>query len=250
MFAPSPFTEGFTDQPSSPNLSEMSAAKRARTAEVVLYTDVDVSKLSLSVRDTEKYGKMVTAVIDGQVPHINLTPGCSLQVLFGFDMGGKMEPRSFNSEAAAKPNESLSLRVVVESAQAEILRKLDDKCRELYADKGLEGDWMPMLATPALEENLPDFARTVRLHVCLKGECTDITVKDGVEVRGGSGWEFLNSFEAGRGGFRYASVKAAVKPRVWAVGGKCGVSLAVTQLVVRPEQKPVVQNAFADDDKW
>ena len=137
MFAPSPFAAGYTDQPSSPNLSEMSAAKRARTAEDAHYIDVDVSKLSLSVRDVEKYGKFVTAVIDGQVPHLNLTPGCSLQVLFGLDMGGKMEPRSFNcpgnADAAAKPNESLSLRVGTPLQQN---RAFASKSRKAQASPG------------------------------------------------------------------------------------------------------------------
>ena len=248
MFAPSPFKAGYPDsdlQTDSSELDEMSAAKRARTAEIVPYTEVDVSKLELSVREDEKYGKFVTVMMDEKIPHLNLTPGCSLKVLFGLDMGGKMEPRSFNSDAAAKPNESLSLRVVVERAAADVLQKFDRKCQELYEEKGLKGEWMPMLATPGMQGNytLPDFARLARLQVCLKGDCTAITVKDGDEVLSGSGWEWLNSFEAGKKGFRYASIKAAVKPRVWAVGGKCGVSLAVTQLMVKVE-KPVVQNIF------
>ena len=228
----------------------MSAPKRARVAEAVAYTEVDTAKLTLNVREDEKHGKFLSVLLDGHVPHINLTPVGSLHVLYGFDMGGKLEPRSFNSDAAAKPNESLGLRVVVEDQLAATLRDIDDRCRDLYAENGLVGEWMPLLSRQKEDENLKDFERTVKLQICLKGDCAALKIMDGNEVLKGAGWDFLKAQEAGHCGFRGANVKVAVRPRIWAVAGKCGVSLAATQLFVKPGEKPAMKDVFADDAEW
>ena len=250
MFGAAPSFAGYSDSPISSLSEVMSAPKRARVAEAVAYTEVDTAKLTLNVREDEKHGKFLSVLLDGHVPHINLTPVGSLHVLYGFDMGGKLEPRSFNSEAAAKPNESLSLRVVVESPLLEALREFDEKCRKLYEAAGLEGDWMPLLAYPNKLNEIPDYAMLARLQICLKGDRAALKILDGNEVLKGAGWDFLKAQEAGHCGFRGANVKVAVRPRIWAVAGKCGVSLAATQLFVKPGEKPAMKDVFADDAEW
>ena len=242
MFAQSPFT--VSDSHSHSN-SEAMASKRPRTAEAISHYEVDPSKLSLTVNDGKEGRKFVHVVLDDVIPLINLTPTGSLKVVYGFDMTGKMEPRSFNSDAPAKPNESLGLRVAVDNDLAKTLQRMDDRCHELCEEmKGgnMAEEWMHLLSTTKEGHSL-----TVKLHIGLKGECTAIKFLDS-EVKKGEGWDFVKEIDPD--GFRYAVVKAAVKPKIWEVAGKCGVSLVVTELFVKPEPKPVKKAIFADDIEW
>jgi hypothetical protein len=234
----------------------MSAAKRARVAEAVTFDQLDLSKLT--IRKREASGKTYTdLLLDNDIPHINLTPGTSLAVKFGFDMTGIIEPRSFHPntklEKEPKPHESLSLGVTVDGELEATLVRLDDRCRELYAEAGLEGEWKPLVSEPHTQ-----FKRYAKLQVGLKGDCADLRIQDGDELKQGSGWDFMQACEASvcntnnecERGFSYAKVKVSAKLRLWSVAGKCGISLAPIYLVIKPQPKPKAANPFADDIEW
>ena len=48
--------------------------------------------------------------------------------------------------------------------------------------------------------------------------------------------------------FRHAEMKLVVRvKKIWNVSGKAGLKLEATQIVLRPTERPVEANVFADD---
>ena len=256
MFAPSPLAgpQSYSLDTLNSDPAEMSAAKRARVAEAMPLAQLDLTKLTIDKRTVD--GKTIYDILlDGEIPHINLTPGTSLDVKFGFDMIGETEQRSFHPDSKVDPkaakNESLGFALSVDRDLETMLERLDDRCRELCAAAGLEGEWKPFISHP-----YPTFKRYVNLKVGLKGVCTDLRIQDGDELKQGSGWDFLQACEAsicgkdyGRG-FSTAKVKVSVKLRPWSMNGKCSVSVAPVFLVIKPQPKPIKATPFDDDIEW
>jgi len=260
MFAPPPF-EGPNSYPldafSDP--ATMSATKRPRVAEALRFEQLDLSKVTFNQREVDKK-TYEDILLDGDIPHLNLTPGTSLDVKFGFDMTGTVEKRSFHPGAKVEPqpNESLSLAVSVGRELEEVLQRLDDHCRELCTAFGVKGEWVPLLSHP-----YPQFRRYAKLRVGLKGDCAELRIHDDGELKQGSGWEFLRTCEASVSGsdgfapgFSYAKVKASVKLRLWKTAGtadtagKCGISMAPVYLIIKPQPRPKLANPFADDNEF
>ena len=249
MFAPSPFTVTHSVTHSTHSDVEAMAVKRARMTEAVPYTEVDFEKLSLNVREDKDKRKFIDLVSDGFVPHMNLTPTGSLEVIYGFEMTGSMENRSFNSTAEAKSkNESLSIVVSCLAELATTLKLIDERCNLLYFNQGFKGEWKTLVP-----DGSDEGSKNVRMHVCLKGDCTPIKVKAD-EMLKGEGFDFLKTCPGSEVGFRSAKVKITVKPRIWEITGKtglaAGVSLAATFLFIQPGAKKAHVDPFADDDEF
>jgi hypothetical protein len=259
MFAPSPLA-GQTYSTNTPNSDPaMSAAKRARTNDVP-YTEVDAEKLSLKIRKDDKDGRVYLDLLDedGNVPHLKLTPkGSSLEVVFGFDMDGRGERRSFHPPDTkpaeppqivqrAQKNESLSMVVVAPSELTIALSRIEKRCRDLYFEAGCAGEWKWLL--PNREEN--SCPKNLRIQVGLKGACTPLKVKvaEGPPLLG-EGFDFLKACPGSEFGYRSAKVKVTVAPRIWEIKGFCGMSLSATFLFLEPG-KAVIKDPFADDEDF
>ena len=135
MSSPSPFfpkeTLVASNSPSSAMAS--SSAKRAKIVAALNYSDVDTAQVQMKVHQGA-VGSNFWLNIDGEVPRINLTPAGSAKVLYGFDVIGSYDKRSFNSTITTKPppNESLGIRVQVSGELQFFLKTLDKRCEELY----------------------------------------------------------------------------------------------------------------------
>ena len=224
------------------------AAKRAKVVAAVAFSDCDPSKLEVKTHKDEKGAVYYHAALGGEAPRFNLTPAGCLKVIYGFDMAGAVEMRSFNSKVLAKPNESLGIRVQVADELLDFLGKLDRQCRELFQQTGASHEWSPMVAHNDKYNN-----DTVKLSVGLTGQCAALKVRVGDEVLKGEGWQFLkDNADDPRSAFSGAEAKVAVKLRLWTQDKKAGVSLVATQLFLKPREKPAVveEDAFADDIDW
>ena len=223
------------------------AAKRVKIAAAAPFSDCDPSKVEVRSHKDETGAVYYHAALDGEVPRFNLTPDGALKVIYGFDMAGAVEQRSFNSNKPAKPNESLGIRVQVADELLDFLGKLDQQCRELFRQTGASHEWSPMVAHNSKYNN-----DTVKLSVGLTGQCTALKVKVDNDVRKGEGWQFLKeNSDDSRSAFSGAEIKVVVKLRLWTQEKKAGVSLVATQLFLKPREKlVVVEDAFADDIDW
>ena len=88
---------------------------------------------------------------------------------------------------------------------------------------------------------------TAKVAVVLAGDgLTKLAVvKDGA-VKRGEGYDFLNGFSTT---FARSEVKVVIKvKKLWCLAGKAGLSLEVTQLVLRPTGKPEEEDAFCNDN--
>ena len=228
-------------EPSSPISQEMEPAqKKARVEAAPSFNDVVVSDIKFKLGRDEK---TILAELDGEQITFNLTPEGSLKVVYGFDMEGVMEKRSFNSQDVEKAaNESLAIRVKLSLPLIDFLEDLDSKCRMLHTEMNKTDEWIPLISY-----NEKYKTATVKLRVCLSGYCTALKVIDGTEIKRGRGWNFLKAFGQS---FTQADAKAAVKLRVYRMNGKAGISLGATELFLKPNEQTERVETFADDVEW
>ena len=221
-----------------------SPAKKARVEEPKPFQQLDVDAMTMKIVDG-KDEKYYVALLNNEVIEFLLTPAEPTKITWGFDMEGSVEERSFNCAAVkSKGNENLSIRVELGDEQAEFLQKVDEKMQGLFGEK-LE--WTPMVTRNPLFNK-----GTAKLQVCLKGNEAALTLlkfKPGDVVERGHGWDFLKQFaEADKGrrnAFTGAEVKAVVKLRAWKMTDKdgkvrAGVSMAATQLFIKPKPHVIV----------
>ena len=221
-----------------------SAAKKARMSEPTPYSELDVSSIVMKVHEDDN-GKYVHAVLDGYIPIVNLTPTGSMKIVWGFDMIGSVDKKSFNSPGTeGKANESLSIRVSLDDSQTAFIKNVEAKCKELYKEIAPKHEWQSMVS-----HNTYHDCQTVTLKICLKGQCTALKILEEGQVIKGAGWDFLKSTKGSSGGFKDGDIKAVVKPRIWTQNGKVSISLDATQVFIKPGEKVTV-DAFADDCEW
>ena len=91
---------------------------------------------------------------------------------------------------------------------------------------------------------------SVKVTVILKGEeLTKIAVVADGKVTRGEGWDFLKDYVDAGNTFRHAEVKLVAKvKKLWHVGGKAGIKLEATEIVLRPTERPRAAEAFGDDE--
>ena len=204
------------------------------------FKDIDVREITFKLgRD----GVTNLAELGGEQVQFNLTPQGSLKVVYGFDMDGRLEQRSFNCPGVeAKASESLAIRVKLDDAQLDFLETLENWCKQCPSVKGKE--WIPLIS-------YNDKYRTAsaKLRVALTGSCANLKIL-GYKVKKGMGWQFLK--ENAVGNFTAADVKAVVKLRVYTMGDKAGISLAATELFLKPQEHVETETieTFADDVAW
>ena len=220
------------------------AAKRARI-EVTPFQEIDLDKFALKNNGKGKNGHNTYPLIASEPIRFNLTPAGWFQAPFGFDISGKYELPSFLGgpapEKAGTP-EGLSLRLNLQTEQAEFLNKLDTVSQKAFADI-VEAVWNPLVITDEVRK-----LDSCKVKVILKGaDLTKLTiVKNGVVTRG-EGWDFLMGFLIGSNNCSRAEVKLTARvKKLWNVAKKAGLSLEATQLVLRID-KPIEEEAFPDD---
>ena len=229
------------------------AAKKARIEEPKPFQELDVDAMTLKIVEG-KNDKFYIALLENEVIRFLLTPDEPTRITWGFDMGGTVEARSFNSKAKAKGNESLSIRVELGKEQAEFLEKVDEKMR------GLFGTEEAFKWTPMVSKNDKYDKPTAKLQVCLSGEDSALTLlkfKPGDVVERGHGWDFLKGFAEAeknrRNAFTGAEAKVVVKLRAWKrtdIDGvlKAGVSMAASQIFIKPKAREIIEDADILED--
>ena len=87
--------------------------------------------------------------------------------------------------------------------------------------------------------------------VTLKGEeLTKIAVVANNKVTRGEGWDFLKEYIDSGNTFRNSEVKLTARvKKLWNAGGKAGIQLEATQIVLRPGDRPTEKAAFDDDSE-
>ena len=229
------------------------AAKKARLEDPKSFQELNVDAMTLKIVDG-KTDKFYIALLDNEVIRFLLTPDEPTKITWGFDTSGAVEQRSFHKGAAAKGNESLSIRVELDSEQAEFLEKVDEKMKGFFgADEAFE--WSPMV-----NKNEKYDKPTAKLNVCLSGDDSALTLlkfKPGDVVERGHGWEFLKGYADAeknrRNAFTGAEAKMVAKLRAWKMTDKdgkvrAGVSLAATQLFIKPKPRIVIEEADILED--
>ena len=223
------------------------ATKRARVEIVVpAYSAVQLNEFTLKDNGKGENGHKASPLVAGTTIRFNLTPDGWLKTPFGFDVDSKFEKPSFlggkDPKRAGIP-EGLNLRFNLQQAEIEFLQELDDAAKRAFAELA-KATWNPMLSENALYNST-----SVKATVVLKGDdLTEIAVVADNKVTRGEGWEFLKGFIDEGNTFKHADVKLTVRvTKLWHVGGKAGLKLQATQLVLRPSEKPREAAAFADD---
>ena len=227
-------------------MASESAQKKARIMAPPAFGDIQVKDVSFKLGRDEK---TILALVEDCQTQFNLTPEGSVKVIYGFDMDGSTEKRSFNcpdvqpfaNGSSTARSESLAIRVKLSLPLQDFLEDLDNKCRMLYKDFGDE-EWMPLV-----NYNEKYQTASVKLRVCLTGYCTPLKVLDGAQVKKGSGWAFLTEFGQN---FTQADAKAVVKLRVYKMNGKAGISLGAAELFLKPNERDERPETFADDVEW
>ena len=222
-------------------LAMASAAKKAKL-EVTAFTQIDLEKLTLKQLGKSKNGQtMVFPLVAGEAIRTNLTPNDWFTAPFGFDLSGTYEKPSFLGGKAPETldyPESLSLKLNLQEAQGEFLMKLDEAAQKAYAETS-PAKWSPLVTGK-------DKYTSCKVSVVLRGAgLTKLVVVEDGAVKRGQSFEFLESFKKN---FRYAEVKLVVRvKKLWCMGGKAGLSLEATQLVLKPTARPEEEDAFSND---
>ena len=230
------------------------AAKKARLEDPKSFQELNVDAMTLKIVDG-KTDKFYVALLDNEVIRFLLTPDEPTKITWGFDTSGAVEQRSFHKGGVvAKGNESLSIRVELDSELAEFLEKVDAKMKGLFGtDEELE--WSPMV-----NKNEKYDKPTAKLNVCLSGDDSTLTLlkfKPGDVVECGHGWEFLKGYADAeknrRNAFTGAEAKMVAKLRAWKMTDKdgkvrAGVSMAATQLFIKPKPRIVIEEADILED--
>ena len=213
--------------------------KRAKI-EIASFEQLNLEKFSLVQVGKTKKDQKIYANIDGKPIRANLSPNDWLSTRFGFDTSGQYEKPSFLGGKAPERKgcpESLSLKVTLNSTQLDFIQKLDEAAQNAFAEIS-PGKWNPLIASGYSQ---------IKVSVVLAGDGLTqlMVVKDG-KVHRGEGFDFLKTFD---GSFNNAQVKLVLRVRkVWQHTGKAGLSLEATQLCLKPTERPVEENVFADED--
>jgi len=225
-------------------------AKKARTEPPKSFKEIDVEVMELKEVEGKKKEKYLLCLSGNQVPCFLLTPDEPAKIIWGFDMNGAVEERSFNSEKEATGNESLSIRVELDKEQVEFLEKLEAKYKTLL-NVGVE-IWKPLL-TKKDQYDTP----STTISVGLSGEESSLTLlkfKQGDAVEKGHGWTFLKTQadieKPIRNAFTGAEIKTIVKLRAYRIvnhEGKlqAGLKLAAAELFIKPKPRVVID--FLED---
>lgn len=231
------------------------AAKKVRVEEPKPFRALDVDAMTVKVVDgrEEQY---YLPLLDNESIRFLLTPEEPSTIIWGFDMEGVVEQRSFNSSMQPKKSgsENLSIRIDIGKEQADFLEKLDEKMQALF---GADATWVPMVSKNDKFEK-----PTTKLNVCLRGDDANLTllkVKRGDgPVEKGHGWDFLKTVAIDTRGrqnaFTGAEVKVVAKLRAWKMTGKsdnvvrAGIAMAATQLFIKPKPREVVEEADILED--
>ena len=221
------------------------AAKRARI-EVKPYTEINLSEFALKDKGKGKNGHMAYPLLAGETIRFNLSPSEWLRTPFGLDVDSKFEKPSFLGGKApekADASEGLSLRLDLADGQATFMRELDKAAEEAFA-KIVDAKWSAMVTSNPLYKST-----LCKVTVILKGaDLTKLAIVVDGKVHRGEGWEFLEPFIKPCNAFKYADVKITAKvKKLWNVAGKAGLGLEATQIVFKPTERPIEEDAFADD---
>jgi hypothetical protein len=219
---------------------------RARTVAVYSCAELDQENVLVKSEPARKgEGLYFYLDLEGMQPRLNLTPADSLKVLYGFDMKGKIERRSFNS-TDPEPGEALSFTVVLTPQLSDWLEALDGRCRGEVKKLDSKLGWKPLVRT-----------QTAKVHVALVGErMTNLKVARDGEMKKGVGWEFLRDEAKAVGhncNFWGAQVKLAVKLRLYQINGTAGITMTATQAVLKPApyaEQPAEEDLFPDDAEF
>ena len=229
------------------------AAKKARIEEPKSFHALAVDEMTLKVIEG-KNDKFYIALLDDAVIRFLLTPEEPTRITWGFDMDGTTEQRAFHTGMIVKGNESLSIRVELGKEQAEFLEKVDEKMKGLFGTEGTF-EWVPMVAKNDKYET-----PTAKIQVCLSGDDSAMTLlkfKPGDVVEKGAGWDYLKGFAKlennRRNAFTGAEAKLVVKLRAYKMTDKdgkvrAGISMAATQLFIKPKARIIIEEADILED--
>jgi len=219
----------------------------------------DAKKVSrtveITMNDAMRFTPSSVSVSRNETIRFVLTPDAPTKITWGFDVAGNRELRSFNSTSPkkAKGSDSLPFRVELDSEQVEFLGKVDEQMKALFCE---DATWVPVVVKNDKHEK-----PTVKINVCLSGADADLTslkIKRGDVVEKGRGWDFLKTAADMRGSdkvaFTGAEVKIVAKLRAWKMKGqsdcitRAGISLAATQLFIRPMEREIIEEADVLED--
>jgi hypothetical protein len=215
------------------------ANKKAKI-EIASFSQLNLQEFALKQVGKSKKDQKFYANIAGLPIRANLTPADWLSTRFGFDFSGAYEKPSFLGGKAPERSgcpESLSIRVSLSAAQAEFLQKLDEASQSAFSDI-TPCKWNPLISAQYNQ---------CKFNAVLAGDgMTKLAVVNDGKVLRGEGFDFLQTFKTN---FAQSDVKLVFRVRkVWHQAGKAGLSLEATQLVLRPSERPVEEEAFANDD--
>ena len=221
------------------------AAKRARI-EMKPYTEINLSEFTLKDKGKGKNGHMAYPLLGGETIRFNLSPSEWIRTPFGLDVDSKFEKPSFLGGKApekAGASEGLSLRLDLADGQATFMRELDKAAEEAFA-KIVDAKWNAIVTSNPLYKSA-----LCKVTVILEGaDLTKLAIVVDEKVHCGEGWEFLEPFIKRCNAFKYADVKITAKvKKLWNVAGKAGLGLEATQIVFKPSERPIEEDAFADD---
>ncbi len=221
----------------------MAAAKKARSADVQSFLDIQIEDLKL--KDTGKKQKnSEDSLIVLPLESFNLTPSGWLSTKFGFDLNPKFGKPSFlGGEKTDKASESLAMRILLDEETTAFFKRLDEQVSQEY-QKIREVHWQPLVT----DDLLFGGSSNVKVFVVLAGSpLTKLTVVANEKVDRGEGWPFLKDYLDKMVNFYNAEVKICVRPKsIWHFNGKTGLCLAATRLVLRARAK-VENDPFGDD---
>jgi len=223
----------------------MAAAKKARSADVQSFRDIQIEDLKL--KDTGKKQKdSEDSLIVLPLESFNLTPSGWLSTKFGFDLNPKFgKPSILGGEKTDKASESLAMRILLDEETTAFFKRLDEQVSQEY-QKIREVHWQPLVT----DDLLFGGSSNVKVFVVLTGSpLTKLTVVADEKVDRGEGWPFLKDCLDKMVNFYNAEVKICVRPKsIWHVNGKTGLSLVATRLVLRARAK-VENDPFGNDDE-
>jgi hypothetical protein len=236
-----------------PSTMSLPDAKRARVegeSTTPTFEEVDVSQVKIIVAPA-KYG--ATVRMEGAPPRFNFTPVEPLKLVFGFDLAGKTEKRSFNCALVKSrtTNETLGTRMALSTAQADFLNALDAQCKQQFeaavathGDDAVKAVWLPLVTVNEQYQNV-----TAKLHVVLNGDCTAIKVKGPAGVAKGTGYDFLcdQAMATKARSFARADAMMVIRATVYNFEGLAGVKLTATQIFLKPAPAEVEVDEFPDD---
>ena len=186
-----------------------------------------VDALTLDNLTVTKGGKTpleFTSLGDSQIflLHPAITP-------YGLEIESKFQERPCFAGGKGSRN-YLTLTLQITEGDAEALTKLDEACKERST---LTGTWCELVTSKMYGSETRYF---IKLRVMMSGDRhTSFRVDNGPLE---AGWEALAPKLIDNDNFRKASILAAIEiDRIWAVGGKRGLTLRAEMLAIAPAVK-------------